>query len=307
MSETVVALQQVSQYFGAVQALRELSFTLAAGEVLALLGHNGAGKTTSIKLILGLLTPTHGSVRVLGEDPAQAAQALRLRLGYLPESVSFYQQLSGLEALRYFARLKQVPLSRCPELLEQVGLQHAMQRRIKTYSKGMRQRLGLAQALLRAPALLLLDEPTVGLDPLATADFFATVQQLRQQGSGIILCSHVLAGLEKHLDRVAILAQGQLRAYGSVEQLRVAADLPWRIEARGDWQQADLVTTLEALGAQQLDIVGSKLRLVTELAHKLPLARFLLNQTAVDSIELLAPSLEHLYAHYNRHEALDHA
>ncbi len=299
----VVSLRHVSQSFGAVQALREMNLQLEAGEVLALLGHNGAGKTTSMKLILGLLQATQGSVEVLGENPIRAAQSLRLRLGYLPESVSFYQQLSGLEALRYFARLKRVAVSRCAPLLEQVGLQHAMHRRIKTYSKGMKQRLGLAQALLRSPELLLLDEPTVGLDPLATADFFRTIHSLRQQGCGIILCSHVLAGLEIHLDKVAILAQGQVRAYGSVDALRETAQLPWRIHASGDWQAAEWTARLTALGAQQLHIDGHKLRLTTDLAHKLPLARALLEAAAVDSLEVLAPDLESLYAHYNRAES----
>ncbi len=302
----VFSLQQVSKSFAAVHALKALNLELQAGEVLALLGHNGAGKTTTMKLILGLLQATQGHVEVLGEDPIRAAQSLRLRMGYLPESVSFYQHLTGLEALRYFARLKQVPVSRCPALLEQVGLEQAMQRRIKTYSKGMRQRLGLAQALLRTPELLLLDEPTVGLDPLATTEFFLTLQSLKEQGCGIILCSHVLAGLETHLDTVAILAQGQLRAYGSVQQLRAKTHLPWHIQASGHWQAADLHAELTNLGAQQLQLDDETLYLSTDLEHKVPLARYLLNQPEIDSIEVLAPNLESLYAHYNGAEAQQH-
>lgn len=299
----IVEFTQVSRQFGAVAALRALSLNLHGGEVLALLGHNGAGKTTAMKLILGLLAPSQGQVRVLGEDPQRASRAMRLRLGYLPESVSFYQHLSGLEALRYFARLKHVPVSHCPDLLAQVGLQHAMQRRIKTYSKGMKQRLGLAQALLRPPELLLLDEPTVGLDPLATADFFHTVQDLRHQGCGVILCSHVLAGLEAHLDRVAILAHGQLRAYGTVGELRQAAALPWRIQASGDWQAAQtLLEQLKQQGAQALHCDGQTLHFLCDRAHKIPLAQTLLAQATLDSIEVQAPNLEQLYAHYNREE-----
>lgn len=215
---SLVEIDGATLRYGALTALSGLDLRLEPGEVLGLLGHNGAGKTTTIKLVLGLLAPSEGRVRVLGHD-ARSLEARR-QLGYLPENVTFYPQLSGAETLRHFARLKGVAPAEAARLLEQVGLGHAARRRLKTYSKGMRQRLGLAQALLGEPRLLLLDEPTVGLDPLATVELYQLLDRLRGQGTGIVLCSHVLPGVETHIDRAAILAGGRLQVAGSLAELR---------------------------------------------------------------------------------------
>ncbi len=163
------------------------------------------------------------------------ANELRRRLGYLPENVQFYEQLSGREVLDYFARLKRVASGQVGELLERVGLAHAMDRRVKTYSKGMRQRLGLAQALLGEPRLLLLDEPTTGLDPMATKDFYGMVDELSRRGVSVILCSHVLPGVERHIDRAVIFGRGRMLAAGSIDELRESAALPlvMRLRSRG--------------------------------------------------------------------------
>ncbi|MCW8886220.1 MAG: ABC transporter ATP-binding protein, partial [Motiliproteus sp.] len=199
---SIVELERVEKHYQSVHALQGLDLVIQPGEILGLFGHNGAGKTTTIKLILGLIEATKGTVRVFGEDPTLSeARNLRRKLGFLQENVSFYDQLTGLEVLNYFAKLKGVSKKQSRELLHQVGLDHAIKRRVKTYSKGMRQRLGLAQALLGDPKLLLLDEPTVGLDPIATQDFYQRLNQLKERGCTIILCSHVLPGVEKYIDR----------------------------------------------------------------------------------------------------------
>src|SRR6188472_4034629 len=164
MTETV-SVNAATKSYRKVHALTEFSCSLDEGETVALVGHNGAGKTTLIKLMLGLIRPSAGAVRVLGEDPAAGEFAARRRLGYLPENVSFNAALTGHETLAFYARLKREPAKAVAVLLERVGLTHAANRRVGTYSKGMRQRLGLAQALLGRPRVLLLDEPTTGLDP----------------------------------------------------------------------------------------------------------------------------------------------
>jgi len=197
-----VDIQGVHQRIGGMTILQDVNLSLQEGEVLGLFGHNGAGKTTSMKLILGLLSPSEGRVQVLGGQPQDLN--VRRQLGYLPENVTFYPQLTGWETLAHFARLRGAASQQVVELLDQVGLSHAAARRVKTYSKGMRQRLGLAQALLGEPRLLLLDEPTVGLDPIATQELYQLIDRLRQGGTSIILCSHALAGVEAHLNRVAI-------------------------------------------------------------------------------------------------------
>src|SRR5262245_20515129 len=162
---STVRITDVTKEYGRIKAVRGASFELGQGELVALIGHNGAGKTTLMKLMLGLIRPTGGSIEVLGDNPAAGEFAGRRLLGYLPENVSFDSALTGRETQTFYARLKREPAARALELLETVGLGAAARRRVGTYSKGMRQRLGLAQALIGHPKVLLLDEPTTGLDP----------------------------------------------------------------------------------------------------------------------------------------------
>lgn len=291
-----VDIQGVTQRYGKMTALRQLNLHLEAGEVLGLFGHNGAGKTTTMKLILGLLEPSEGQVRVLGQDPDNAS--VRRQLGYLQENVMFYPQLTGRETLHHFARIKGATLQQADDLLEQVGLAHAADRRVKTYSKGMRQRLGLAQALLGEPRLLLLDEPTVGLDPIATQDLYILIDRLRQQGTSVILCSHVLPGVEAHIDRAAILAGGQLEAVGTLGSLRSEAGLPSRIRASGLRQREQLLHTLQLNGSSARGLGSDGIELTGSSTGKVELLRQLLNLDQPDDVEILQPSLEDLYRYY---------
>ena len=291
-----VEIQGVSRRYGSMTVLHDLNLNLGEGEVLGLFGHNGAGKTTSMKLILGLLAPSEGQVKVLGRAPNDPQ--VRRQLGYLPENVTFYPQLSGRETLRHFARLKGAALSQVDELLEQVGLAHAADRRVKTYSKGMRQRLGLAQALLGEPKLLLLDEPTVGLDPIATQDLYLLIDRLRQRGTSIILCSHVLPGVEAHINRAAILAKGRLQAVGSLSQLRAEAGLPVRIRASGVSERDSWLQRWTDAGHSARGLSESSLEVVAVNGHKLVLLRQLLGESEPEDIEIHQPSLEDLYRYY---------
>ncbi len=291
-----VEIQGVSQRYGSMTVLHDLHLNLGAGEVLGLFGHNGAGKTTSMKLILGLLAPSEGQVRVLGHAPNDPQ--VRRQLGYLPENVIFYPQLSGRETLRHFARLKGAAASQVDELLEQVGLAHAAERRLKTYSKGMRQRLGLAQALLGEPRLLLLDEPTVGLDPIATQDLYQLIDRLRQGGTSIILCSHVLPGVEAHINRAAILAKGRLQATGTLAELRSEAGLPVRIRASGINTREQWLQRWSAAGHNARSCGERSIEVEAVNGHKLPLLRQLLGEDSPEDIEIHQPSLEDLYRYY---------
>lgn len=291
-----VEIQGVSQRYGSMTVLHDLNLNLGEGEVLGLFGHNGAGKTTSMKLILGLLAPSEGQVKVLGRAPNDPQ--VRRQLGYLPENVTFYPQLSGRETLRHFARLKGAALGQVDELFEQVGLAHAADRRVKTYSKGMRQRLGLAQALLGEPKLLLLDEPTVGLDPIATQDLYQLIDRLRQRGTSIILCSHVLPGVEAHINRAAILAKGRLQAVGSLSQLRAEAGLPVRIRASGISERDSWLQRWTDAGHSARGLSETSLEVVAVNGHKLVLLRQLLGESEPEDIEIHQPSLEDLYRYY---------
>jgi Cu-processing system ATP-binding protein len=195
--KATIEVERVTKRFGAVEAVRGVSFDLPEGRTVALVGHNGAGKTTLLKMMLGLIRPSQGCIRVLGEDPASGAFAARRRLGFLPENVSFNAALTCRETLSFYARLKREPATSVPKLLDRVGLSAAADRRVGTYSKGMRQRLGLAQALLGEPRVLLLDEPTTGLDPALRQSFYEIVQGLRDRGATVFLSSHALTELEE--------------------------------------------------------------------------------------------------------------
>ncbi|MCP2072956.1 UNVERIFIED_ORG: Cu-processing system ATP-binding protein [Pseudomonas lini] len=301
----VVEIEGVSQHYGDVAVLRGLNLNLAQGEVLGLFGHNGAGKTTTMKLILGLLRASEGQVRVFGRAPSDSS--VRQMLGYLPENVMFYPQLSGLETLRHFARLKGAAPEQVERLLEEVGLADAARRRVRTYSKGMRQRLGLAQALLGQPRLLLLDEPTVGLDPIATQDLYQLLDRLRWQGTSIILCSHVLPGVEAHINRAAILTQGRLLALGSLARLREDAGLPTLIRASGLVRSAQLLQRWRSEGHVTQGWGAAGLQVSAPDGSKLVLLRQLLAQDNPTDVEIKPPSLEDLYRHYMVRAAAEEA
>ncbi len=292
-------LSGVTKDYGRLRAVDGVSFSVREGEIVGLLGHNGAGKTTLMKLVLGVTPCSAGTVRVLGRSPRAAGwDALRRAVGYLPESVSFYGTLTGREVLRYFARLKDVDRDQCNQLLKRVGLAGAADRRVKTYSKGMRQRLGLAQALLGRPRLLLFDEPTVGLDPLAARDFYMMLDDMRAEGVTVILSSHVLAGIEHHIDRAAILRDGQLLVAGTMDELRRRAGLPVTIRVRGPCEDAAWEERLRRKGVTSQRLNGTQLQLTTAFETKLDIMRLLLDLPGVEDIELAPPSLETLYAYY---------
>ena len=194
---SIVELKQVEKKYQNVHALQALDLSLNSGEVFGLFGHNGAGKTTVIKLILGLIEATSGQISVFGENPTQAsAQHIRGKLGFLQENVSFYDHLTGLEVLEYFAALKGIAKKQCADLLEQVGLTLASKRRVRTYSKGMRQRLGLAQALLGKPKLLLLDEVDAPLDD-ANVGRYARLVKAMSEKVQFIYITHNKIAMEK--------------------------------------------------------------------------------------------------------------
>ncbi|MFL5340850.1 MAG: ABC transporter ATP-binding protein [Gemmataceae bacterium] len=202
-------------------ALRALNLQINRGEIFGLLGPNGSGKTTTIKLLLGLLFPTEGDALVLGEPAIHVKK--NERIGYLPEESYLYRFLNAEETLDFYGRLFDMPASRrnqrAGELIEMVGLNNDKKRVLKEYSKGMRQRIGLAQALINDPELVILDEPTSGLDPLGTRWMKDLILDLRKQGKTVLMCSHRLDDVQDVCDRIAILYDGELQELGAVQSL----------------------------------------------------------------------------------------
>ncbi|TVS20289.1 MAG: ABC transporter ATP-binding protein [Planctomycetaceae bacterium] len=217
-----------------VRALKALDLEVRRGEIFGLLGPNGSGKTTTMKLLLGLLFPTSGQALVFGKDATDVSK--NERIGYLPEESYLYRFLNAEETLDFYGRLFDMPAAlrrqRIDELIESVNLGWARRRQLKEYSKGMARRIGLAQALINDPDLIMLDEPTTGLDPIGTREMKDLILRLRDQGKTVLMCSHLLADVQDVCDRIAILYQGELKELGRVDRLLTVQDVT-QIQARG--------------------------------------------------------------------------
>ncbi len=253
-SEVVVETRNLSKVYRdfwgrqKVRALKALDLEVRRGEIFGLLGPNGSGKTTTMKLLLGLLFPTSGQALVFGQDATNVAK--NERLGYLPEESYLYRFLNAEETLDFYGRLfnmsAKVRRERTRELIDLVGLTGARRRQLREYSKGMTRRIGLAQALINDPELILLDEPTSGLDPIGTREMKNLILRLKAQGKTIVMCSHLLADVQDVCDRIAILHHGELKELGRVDallKLRNVTEL--RIEGLSEPAKQELLSLLE--------------------------------------------------------------
>jgi Cu-processing system ATP-binding protein len=301
VTSSPIQVSNVTKRFGEVQALDGISLSVAAGEMFGLIGHNGAGKSTLFKLMLGLIPASSGEIRVHdaligGHDFRQA----RRRIGYLPESFVTYDNLTGLEVLRLFADLKKVPRGECGAILEWVGLADAAGRRVRGYSKGMRQRLGFAQVLLGRPDLIFLDEPTNGLDPEGIHEFYRILREVQAQGATIIITSHILAEIQERVDRLVILHNGRIAAEGTLTQLRAQMVLPSVIEIRLRPGHGHYVhSALAQVAGLDLDVGEESARIACPPAQKMVVLGILsVLADAVLDIAIHEPSLEDLFLGY---------
>ena len=294
---STLKISGLTKRFPGVNALSDVSFSVAPGERVALLGHNGAGKSTIMKIILGLLPASEGTVEVCATAPGSAEA--RRQVAYMPENAAFHPALTGEEQLRHYLALRGEDEAQALPLLERVGLHEAAKRRIGTYSKGMRQRVGLAQALIGHPRLLVLDEPTSGLDPVSRRDFYALLDDLAAEGASILLSSHALTEVEARTDRILILSKGRLVAEGGLGDLRRQADLPvtMHVMARNGYAteiarrlpgaiQLDTRLQISCPQSQKLDLLGQ----ITGLGDK------------VADLDVVPPSLEDIYSHFSRRD-----
>jgi Cu-processing system ATP-binding protein len=286
----------VTRHYGKVTAVSDVSLELHPGEATALVGHNGAGKTTLIKLLLGLIRPSAGAVKVLGCDPAgRDGAAARAQLGFLPENVAFHGAMTGAELMAFYARLKREPVSANRALLARVGLAEAADRRVSTYSKGMRQRLGLAQTLIGNPRLLLLDEPTSGLDPASRAEVYDMIDRFRADGATVLISTHALAEVGERVDRVAIMHRGGLLAAGTLAELRRGASAEVRLRLRVRPCSTGGVLARLPAGVRCLGRDETRLELALAGEQKMPVIQLLAGLREVEDVEMSTPGLEELY------------
>lgn len=302
----------LTKRYGSIVAVDDLNLAIPAGEVYGVLGPNGSGKTTTILMLLGLTEPTAGEARVLGYDPVRQPLEVKRRAGYLPDSVGFYDELTGRENLRYIARLNGLPRrdaeDRMEDVLTRMGLHDVADRPVGTYSRGMRQRLGLAEILLKRPQVAILDEPTMGLDPEAALEFLSMIRGLKADGITVLLSSHLLHQVQAVCDRVGLFHQGRMVLEGAVPELServLGGTYRIKIEARGDGLETVLARVPGVVRVTGQDTRGYLLEAKSDCRAEA--ARAITRMGG----ELLALSLEQLsldevYARYFqevRHEA----
>lgn len=246
MNEKIIELVHLTKRYGSFTAVDNLDLTIHKGEIFGLLGPNGAGKSTTILMMLGLTDPTFGSVHVCGMDSTSNPIEVKKRVGYLPEDVGFYDNRTGLENLLYTARLNGIPdqmaIAKAKQLLEQVGLKDALEKKTGKYSRGMRQRLGLADVLIKNPEVIILDEPTSGIDPKGVREFLDLIVELsHDKGITVLFASHNLHQVQEVCDRVGIFVNGRLLGEGNIHALaqQLFKGRPTIIQAGLEKREAD--------------------------------------------------------------------
>jgi len=223
MNDLIIETSGLTKRYGRLTAVDNLNLAIEKGEIYGLLGPNGSGKTTTILMLLGLTEPTEGRVRVLGLDPARQPLSVKAHVGYLPDSVGFYDNLTARENLIYIAKLNGLKRAeayrRIDAALERIGLTDAAEKRVGEFSRGMRQRLGVAELIIKEPQIIIMDEPTLGLDPEATRSFLALIRELKEEGITFLLSSHLLQQVQSVCDRVGLFRNGRIVLEGTVSDL----------------------------------------------------------------------------------------
>ncbi|ADI13959.1 ABC transporter ATP-binding protein [Truepera radiovictrix] len=300
----VIEAEGLSKRYGTFVAVAGLDLRVAPGEVYGLLGPNGSGKTTTILMLLGLTEPSGGRVRVLGFDPAREPLEVKRRVGYLPDAVGFYDDLSARENLRYSARLMGLPRAeregRIEAVLTRMGLAEVADKRVGAFSRGMRQRLGLAEVLLKAPQVAVLDEPTASLDPSSADEFLDLIRSLKAEGITVLLSSHLLHQVQAVCDRVGLFRAGRLELEGTVEALSqrvLGSAYHIEVEAHGEAVEAALRGVPGVLGVERRGAGRYRAAARTDLRPQLAAAVAGCGG-ALYGLQLEARSLDEVYAHH---------
>jgi ABC-2 type transport system ATP-binding protein len=302
--EAVIRAQGLTKRYGATVAVDRIDLDVRAGEIVGILGPNGSGKTTTILMLLGLTEPTEGRAEVAGFDPLRDPLEVKRRVGYLPDSVGFYDGLSARDNLAYTARLAGLSRreidQRFAEALARVGLPDVGRDRVATFSRGMRQRLGLAEVLMKRPSIAILDEPTATLDPHSTQEFLGMIRGLKADGTAVLLSSHHLDQVQSVCDRVALFNRGRIALSGSVTELAqrvLGGGYVIDVEARGGDAVRNQLATVP--GVVRVQALGPDLyRVDCERDLRAEIARQLAPSSDLLGIRFAEPSLNEVYTRY---------
>jgi len=302
--DIVIEAKGLTKNYGEAVAVDHISFSVGRGEIFGLLGPNGAGKTTTILMLLGLTDISGGEVSVLGFDPAREPLSVKRRVGYLPDTVGFYDQLTAGDNLRYTARLIGFRFAerekRIADALERVGLAEFANHHVGTFSRGMRQRLGLAEILMKGAQIAILDEPTSGLDPHATSELLAIIRRFKTEGVSVLLSSHLLERVQSVCDRVALFSAGRIALMGTVSELGrevLGAGYVVDIEAEGTGL-ADRLSRIAGVSRVEQTGIG-KLRLHADRdVRPEAAAEVVAMHGRLKFLGVQEPSLEAIYNHY---------
>ena len=302
VSTSALSIADLSKTFNGLKAVDALSLEVRKGEIYGFLGPNGAGKTTTIKIVLGLTFPDRGTVRVDGREVSREPHEIRQHIGFLPERVAFYQHLTARQTLEFFADLKARGRQGVTGLLEAVGLASFADAKVGTFSKGMVQLLGVAQALVGDPDLLILDEPTVGLDPNWTRAVKDRIQAANRAGTTVFFSSHILSEVQELAHRVGIVNRGRLVAEDTVERLGASLNLKPRLRISVDGDPSAAATAIAGLeGVEEVRSVGHDLLVVCPPATKANvIARLAAGGISVRDFRTEEPSLEEVFLRYTR-------
>jgi ABC-2 type transport system ATP-binding protein len=305
--EVVIRAEGLTKRYGATLAVDHVDFAVNAGEIVGILGPNGSGKTTTILMLLGLTEPTSGRAEVAGFDPLREPLEVKRRVGYLPDQVGFYDGMSARDNLTYTARLAGLPRNeidaRFAAAIERVGLADVGRARVGTFSQGMRQRLGLAEILMKRPQIAILDEPTTALDPHSTQEFLDMIRSLRADGTAVLLSSHHLDQVQSVCDRVALFNRGRIALSGTVTELAgqvLGGGHVIDVEARGTDIAERLAAVPGVVRVQPLGNQGDAERYRVDCQRDLraDIARRLASEVDLVGIHFAAPSLTEVYNRY---------
>ncbi len=314
MSDTVIEASGLTKRYGAATAVDGVSFTINRGEIFGLLGPNGAGKTTTILMILGLTEVTGGTVRVMGYDPVREPLQVKRLVGYLPDTVGFYDHMTAADNLRYTAGLIGIPVAersaRIAAALDRVGLGDVRNKHVGNFSRGMRQRLGLAEILMKEVSIAILDEPTSGLDPHATAELLDMIRLLKREGVAVLVSSHLLERVQSICDRVALFHAGRIALLGTVPELArqvLGGGYTIEVEADGGQSLADKLAAVP--GVRSVEQPGpGRYRLLAEGDMRPQAAAAVVNAGGqLRHLSVEAPSLDAIYNRYFQNQGTQNA